>query len=208
MKSRSTSCDGELDLAGVRHDELHAVVDPVALEGAAELARRGRRRACRPRRSECRSYDQSSTPAAARSERDVLPPLNRPISTNGPLAAIAREPVEQRRLVELQRRDPVVELAAREEEGEILEPPCLLWPGRDVGKALRPPVRCRRGVEYVLPGCGADGRGQRPLNRIPDHGQGYTVNVDDLRWSTLIGASSRSRITSPPGPRRSRASSP
>jgi len=52
----------------------------------------------------------------------VLPPLNRPISpSSAPSGTPCASRVEQRRLVDLQGRDPVIEAIRREQHREILE---------------------------------------------------------------------------------------
>src|SRR5205823_2171731 len=54
---------------------------------------------------------------------------------DGPAVDVARQPIEQRRLVDLQRRDAVVQLVRREEECEVLEAADAGGPARDVAKA-------------------------------------------------------------------------
>ena len=77
------------------------MLEPEALERARELARRAARPACPAAARRAGRTDQSSTPSgSADAKMNVLPPLNRPISTNGPARRVAREPVQQRRLVD------------------------------------------------------------------------------------------------------------
>ena len=71
----------------------------------------------RPQRDDGSRTTRARRPrGSAEAKTNVLPPLNRPISANGPAGRVAREPVEQRRLVDLQRRDAVVQLVRREQE--------------------------------------------------------------------------------------------
>ena len=98
---------------------------------------------------------------------NVLPPLNRPISTNGPLLRVPRQPVEQRRLVDLQRRDAVVELVRREEERQILEPAHVRRPCSTFGKRIVDGIAQHGRVDQVLPDAGA----AQPPNELLDAGR-------------------------------------
>ena len=99
---------------------------------------------------------------------NVLPPLKRPISTNGPLARVAREPVEQRRLVDLQRRDAVVQLVRREEEREILEAAHVVAASCSTfAEPHRRRVAQHRGVDQVLP----DARAAEAADELLDAGR-------------------------------------
>ncbi len=80
----------------------------------------------------------------------MLPPLKRPISATGPALEVAREPEEQRGLVDLQRRDAVVQLVRREEEREVLEAANGVGPLLDVAEAHGRRVAQHRGVDEVL----------------------------------------------------------
>ena len=81
------------------------------------------------------------------------------------------EPVEQRRLVELERRDPVAELVRGEEEREILEAVERVGPVLDRRVPLQARIGLDGGVDEVLadprPPCGAE----RPLHEVAQHGR-------------------------------------
>ena len=125
------------------------------------------------RSATCRSYDQSSAPSgSALASSSVLPPLKRPISATAlPSGSAVGEPVQERRLVELKRDDPVAELVRGEEERQVLEALERLRPLLD-GRVPRPGrIAEDGGVDEVLadarPPCGAE----RPLHEVAQHGR-------------------------------------
>ena len=91
------------------------------------------------------------------------------LGDRGARGRVLREPVEQRRLVELERRDPVAELVRGEEEGEILEAVERLRPPFHTRVPLQAGIRLDGGVDEVLadprPPCGAE----RPLHEVAQH---------------------------------------
>ena len=123
------------------------------------------------RSATCRSYDQSSAPSgsalAKHQRRAALEAAD--LGDRGPRVDVAGEPVEQRRLVELERRDPVAELVRGEEEREILEAVERLGPALDAGISLQARIGQDGGVDEVLadprPPCGAE----RPLHEVAQH---------------------------------------
>ena len=154
----------------VADDEVDAVREAVAVERRAQLG-------VQPR------------PAHVGAERDVevvrpqLGPVGErarehqrraaleaaDLGDRGARGRVLREPVEQRRLVELERRDPVAELVRGEEEGEILEAVERLRPALDARVPLQAGIRLDGGVDEVLadprPPCGAE----RPLHEVAQH---------------------------------------
>ena len=175
MKSSSTLLRRRLDLARVGDDEVHLVLEPVALERGAQLRVELVAGHVGPQRDVQVVRPQLDALAAARTRTmNVLPPLKRPISTNGPLLRVAREPVEQRRLVDLQRRDAVVELVRREEEREILEAAHVGRPLLDVREPHRRRVaqHGRRGSGSCRRRCGRERR-TSCLTRAAHGGERY-----------------------------------
>ena len=123
--------------------------------------RRAGRRACPGRRATCRSYDHSSTPVRQRRREDQRAPTLEPADLDERAASrVTREPVEQRGLVDLQRRDAVVELVRREEEREILEARERSGPLLDVCESAS-----RRIAQAQTRGSGSSRRRVRPRRR-------------------------------------------
>jgi hypothetical protein len=144
-----------LDRARVRDDEVHLGREPESLERTAQLVVELRAGHVGPKRhvevvrpelgavGERRREDQRAATLEAADLRDRAG------------LHVAGEPVEERRLVELQRRDAVVQLVRGEHEREVLEPAQLLRPALDVREAHRGRVRQDGGVDQVLSGGGA-----------------------------------------------------
>ena len=156
-----------LDLARVGDDEMHLVVDPVALESAEQLrvellARHvGSQRDVQVVRPQLDSLRQRGR------EGERAPALEPADLDEGAARRIAREPVEQRRLVDLQRRDAVVQLVRREEEREILEPAHVRRPLLDVPETHRRRVAQHGRVDQVLP----DARATETTDELLDAGR-------------------------------------
>ena len=84
----------------------------------------------------------------------------------------ADEPEDQRRFVEAERGDPVVELARAEHEGQILEAAHLARPALDLVEADRRAVARQRRVDGVLARARAAGADEEALGGVAQHGAG------------------------------------
>ena len=103
------------------------------------------------RSATCRSYDHNSTPSgSAEAKVKGAAALEAPDLDERTVRRVAREPVEQRRLVDLQRGDAVIELVRGEEEREILEPTHVRRPLLDAVKTHRGRIAHHGCVDEVL----------------------------------------------------------
>ena len=155
---------------GVADDEVNAVREVVAIERRAQLgvqpgpAHVGAERDVEVVRPELRPVGERAREHQRRAALEAAD-----LGDRCARSRVLREPVEQRRLVELERRDPVAELVRGEEEGEILEAVERLRPPRHAQVSLQAGIRLNGGVDEVLadprPPCGAE----RPLHEVAQH---------------------------------------
>ena len=121
-----------------------------------------------------RSYDHSSTPCGQRrGEDERAAALETADLGERPVGRVAREPVEQRRLVDLQRRDAVVQLVRGEEEREVLEAAHVVRPALDVAEPHARRVAQHRGVDQVLADAGAAEPADEVLDAVGHGGERY-----------------------------------
>ncbi len=166
-----------VDGARVADEQLHLVRRARSARSAACNSASSRSPGMSGRSATCRSYDQSSTPSRRRvREHERAAALEAPDLGDRPGLDVACEAVEQRRFVDLQRRDAVVQLVRREEERQVLEAAHVTRPVLDVREAHRGRVAEDRCVDQVL----ADRRSPEPADDLFEasgrHGPGGYCN--------------------------------